>query len=610
MRHKLPEQPRAAPPPGPVRATSPARRSEPAPAMPLHAPVQLRSAQPGTAVAAFARSHADCAARTANRTGLPAGLKNGVETLSGISLDDVRVHRNSARPAQLQALAHTQGSDIHLGPGQERHLAHEAWHVVQQKQGRVRPTTALGGTAINDDAGLEREADSMGVAAAQFAQRPLANAHPMSGTMHYGEARHAHGPDVVQGFGIPAWLSGAARSASDRASSAASSVADSWASWRRGPVVNAQRAQFNSQQGPPPARGSIVNNTQIALGALDGQMAKLPRLRQLLDALIALHADGMLMQIQGINAAGHGKAQRRALYKDKRDLLALRLEIEKSYQALIRAKSAPSAAVLLQHRTAIQNAGAFLAGRAAAINTTVNQAPGNKTGQREPHSYTQGDVDVEDRAIDIRATALARAVAADGFIPKVVIGLPTGGIQIAARVAAYFHATALSQPKLLALRPRFVKPPGAGAAITPQQQEAINANDLTSAIMAHQLDAADGTLNILVVDDFSLSGGSLIDARDQIARQFTHMGFTIDVRTAVSRYTTAQMGGQIGPHNVPNQINYLTGQHASGTRASVSNQFLVGDDRYSFTDIGMDNAATVGRGWLETGEDALRGIGL
>lgn len=97
-----------------------------------------------------------------NRTGLPDGLKDGIEALSGMSFDDVRVHRNSTRPAELQALAHTRGSDIHLVPGQERHLPHEAWHLVQQKQGRVRPTMRLGGTAINDDAGLEREADVMG----------------------------------------------------------------------------------------------------------------------------------------------------------------------------------------------------------------------------------------------------------------------------------------------------------------------------------------------------------------------------------------------------------------------------------------------------------------
>ena len=102
-----------------------------------------------------------------NRTGLPDRLKAGVEALSGMSLDDVRVHRNSSEPAQLQAHAFAQGSDIHLAPGQDHHLPHEAWHVVQQKQGRVRATRQLkSGVAINDDAGLEHEADVMGARAA------------------------------------------------------------------------------------------------------------------------------------------------------------------------------------------------------------------------------------------------------------------------------------------------------------------------------------------------------------------------------------------------------------------------------------------------------------
>lgn len=103
-----------------------------------------------------------------NRTGLPNQLKSGIEALSDVSLDDVNVHYNSSKPAQLQALAYTQGSDIHVGPGQEQHLAHEAWHVVQQKQGRVQPTTQLQDVAINDDFGLEREADVMGDKALQM----------------------------------------------------------------------------------------------------------------------------------------------------------------------------------------------------------------------------------------------------------------------------------------------------------------------------------------------------------------------------------------------------------------------------------------------------------
>lgn len=98
-----------------------------------------------------------------NKTGLPDNLKSGIENLSGYSMDDVKVHRNSNKPAQLNALAYAQGTDIHLASGQEKHLPHEAWHVVQQKQGRVKPTMQMKGKVnVNDDAGLEKEADVMG----------------------------------------------------------------------------------------------------------------------------------------------------------------------------------------------------------------------------------------------------------------------------------------------------------------------------------------------------------------------------------------------------------------------------------------------------------------
>jgi len=96
-----------------------------------------------------------------NNTGLPDQMKANLEALSGFSMDDVRVHYNSDKPAQLQAHAYAQGTDIHLAPGQEKHLGHEAWHVVQQKQGRVKPTMQLKGVSVNDDVGLEREADLM-----------------------------------------------------------------------------------------------------------------------------------------------------------------------------------------------------------------------------------------------------------------------------------------------------------------------------------------------------------------------------------------------------------------------------------------------------------------
>lgn len=102
--------------------------------------------------------------RAASPTALPAPLRAGIEALSGLALHGVQVRRGSALPARYGALATTQGSEIHLAPGQDQHLPHEAWHVVQQKQGRVNATVPAGDglAAVNDNPALEAEADVMG----------------------------------------------------------------------------------------------------------------------------------------------------------------------------------------------------------------------------------------------------------------------------------------------------------------------------------------------------------------------------------------------------------------------------------------------------------------
>jgi len=99
--------------------------------------------------------------KTSNQTGIPDGLKEQFEAVSGYSFDDVKVHYNSDKPLQVQALAYTRGNQVYIGPGQERYLSHELGHVVQQKDGIVRPTTVVAGLPVNDDPGLEQQADSM-----------------------------------------------------------------------------------------------------------------------------------------------------------------------------------------------------------------------------------------------------------------------------------------------------------------------------------------------------------------------------------------------------------------------------------------------------------------
>ena len=119
--------------------------------------------------------------RPASGAGIPDQIRAVLERRSGVSMSGVHVHYDSPWPARLGALAYTQGDEIHIAPGQEAHLAHEAWHVVQQRRGQVRTTRNEAGVPLNDDLALEREADLARQATAAGAPAParsLAGASP------------------------------------------------------------------------------------------------------------------------------------------------------------------------------------------------------------------------------------------------------------------------------------------------------------------------------------------------------------------------------------------------------------------------------------------------
>lgn len=96
-----------------------------------------------------------------DQTNIPRRMKSGFERSSGFSFDDVRVHYNSEKPAQLHAHAYTQGNNVYVAPGQEKHLPHELGHVVQQKSDMVEPNGEIGGFPLNDDESLESGADKI-----------------------------------------------------------------------------------------------------------------------------------------------------------------------------------------------------------------------------------------------------------------------------------------------------------------------------------------------------------------------------------------------------------------------------------------------------------------
>ncbi|MBO9698569.1 MAG: DUF4157 domain-containing protein [Sporocytophaga sp.] len=106
---------------------------------------------------------------------IPFLIQRKMESSFGADFSDVNIHKDSSQSKELNAYAHTQGNDIHFAPGMynpesqkgQELLGHELTHVVQQREGRVQPTVQKKGVNINDDKGLEKEADEMGEKAAK-----------------------------------------------------------------------------------------------------------------------------------------------------------------------------------------------------------------------------------------------------------------------------------------------------------------------------------------------------------------------------------------------------------------------------------------------------------
>ena len=112
--------------------------------------------------------------RQENRTGLPDEVKDKMESTLNADFSNVNIQTNSDSATKAGALAYTQGNNVHFAPGQfkpdtrsgQELIGHELTHVVQQRESSVPATTSVGGMPVNDDPGLEMEADRMGSKAA------------------------------------------------------------------------------------------------------------------------------------------------------------------------------------------------------------------------------------------------------------------------------------------------------------------------------------------------------------------------------------------------------------------------------------------------------------
>ncbi|UII27020.1 DUF4157 domain-containing protein [Fulvivirga maritima] len=92
---------------------------------------------------------------------LPDPLRHKLEYISGYYLGDVEIFFNSTKPEAINVAAYAYGNSIFISPGYEYTLAHEAWHVIQQKQGRVTISGINNGVPVNNNLQLEGEACNM-----------------------------------------------------------------------------------------------------------------------------------------------------------------------------------------------------------------------------------------------------------------------------------------------------------------------------------------------------------------------------------------------------------------------------------------------------------------
>lgn len=87
-------------------------------------------------------------------------LTNGQVDLHASGAKVQETSQNDPRLKNVGARSLAAGGQALIGDKRDR--GHEIWHLAQQAQRRVQPTTTVNGQAVNDNPALEKEADVMG----------------------------------------------------------------------------------------------------------------------------------------------------------------------------------------------------------------------------------------------------------------------------------------------------------------------------------------------------------------------------------------------------------------------------------------------------------------
>lgn len=147
---------------------------------------------------------------------------------------------------------------------------------------------------------------------------------------------------------------------------------------------------------------------------------------------------------------------------------------------------------------------------------------------------------------DTASMMLARAFLADGFVPDLVVGLPTGGVHAATRVVASLALVGAPRPRLWTTRPQGVKK---------ESKEFMKGTKADAILSPTEIELLQQwrPKTIAIVDDGFESGGTLVRAKDFYSR-----ALKADVRTGVIEASTRQMGDEVVRENDQEELEKIT----------------------------------------------------
>ncbi|GLZ80992.1 hypothetical protein Afil01_57990 [Actinorhabdospora filicis] len=348
--------------------------------------------------------------------------------------------------------------------------------------------------------------------------------------------------------------------------------------FRRG--LESLRAGHNQEQAALPGKAEVIGLIKADLDAIDRDPVKniglLTDVRQDMDVVLSVFSDGLGVRT-ATAAPDPVRLERQSDIKQK--LVDARVFCETAYHRLLKLPEpvGPEWEAAVRELRASRRLwyGIVQDKIKTEVRETLDRTV--KDGKREAGGASGTG------QIDTRSDELVKVLRADAFIPHLLVGLPTAGAHVAARIAGALNASAASPAavtELVTFRPRYVKESADTDAVDPNVQVASERlaeahRSILAADLARLQLPPSPELRVLVVDDFSSSGDSIASAKDAIRAA---LGQGVEVRAAVSRYNFGQIGPRLREHKV-NPIDYMVGPVKSGTREEVEAHIGTDDDR-------------------------------